>query len=149
MEKVNRRDFIKSTAASIAVTSMLASCGKQDGEQLTQKIGGEDDQLGIKWDKSVCRFCGTGCGVIVGRKDGKVVATKGDPECWSNKGLNCVKGYFLSKILYGKDRLTKPLIRKNGKMIEAAVDLIKSLRFTFSMVLTPHYILYYIFKLII
>ncbi|HBD36070.1 MAG TPA: periplasmic nitrate reductase subunit alpha, partial [Cupriavidus sp.] len=33
-----------------------------------------------------------------------------------NKGLNCVKGYFLSKIMYGQDRLTKPLLRmKNGK----------------------------------
>ncbi|KDB92178.1 molybdopterin-dependent oxidoreductase, partial [Bordetella bronchiseptica] len=33
-----------------------------------------------------------------------------------NKGLNCVKGYFLSKIMYGSDRLTQPLLRmKDGK----------------------------------
>ena len=28
-----------------------------------------------------------------------------------NRGLNCVKGYFLSKIMYGDDRLTTPLLR--------------------------------------
>jgi nitrate reductase NapA len=45
-----------------------------------------------------------------------VVATQGDPDAPVNKGLNCIKGYFLSKIMYGKDRLTKPLLRKkNGK----------------------------------
>ncbi len=123
MGAMDRRDFIKSTAASLAVSSLLVSCGKKEkGEPLVQKIGGEIDALGIKWDKSVCRFCGVGCGVLVGRKNGKVVATKGDPECWSNKGLNCIKGYFLSKILYGKDRLTTPLIRKNGKLVSATWD---------------------------
>ena len=35
----------------------------------------------------------------------------GDPENQSNKGLNCVKGYYLAKVLYGDDRLTTPLVR--------------------------------------
>ncbi|HYS43763.1 MAG TPA: molybdopterin-dependent oxidoreductase, partial [Geobacteraceae bacterium] len=35
---------------------------------------------------------------------------------------NCIKGYFLSKVLYGKDRLTKPLIRKGDKFVEASWD---------------------------
>jgi nitrate reductase NapA len=53
---------------------------------------------------------------MVGTKNGKVVATQGDPDAPVNKGLNCIKGYFLSKIMYGKDRVTKPLLRKkNGK----------------------------------
>jgi len=43
------------------------------------------------------------------------VATHGDIKAEVNRGLNCVKGYFLSKIMYGKDRLTTPLLRmKNG-----------------------------------
>ena len=70
----------------------------------------------LKWDKAPCRFCGTGCSVNVGVMDGKVVATHGDIKSPVNKGLNCVKGYFLSKIMYGKDRLTTPLLRMtNGK----------------------------------
>jgi nitrate reductase NapA len=70
----------------------------------------------IRWDKAACRFCGTGCSVLVGTKDNRVVATQGDPEAPVNRGLNCIKGYFLSKIMYGKDRLTTPLLRKtNGQ----------------------------------
>ncbi len=53
---------------------------------------------------------------MVGTKEGKVVATHGDVKAEVNRGLNCVKGYFLSKIMYGKDRLTTPLLRmKDGK----------------------------------
>ena len=53
---------------------------------------------------------------MVGVQEGRVVASQGDPESPVNRGLNCVKGYFLSKIMYGKDRLTAPLLRKkNGK----------------------------------
>ncbi|WP_029787468.1 periplasmic nitrate reductase subunit alpha, partial [Vibrio parahaemolyticus] len=74
------------------------------------------DQTKITWDKAPCRFCGTGCSVLVGTQNGKVVATQGDPEAPVNKGLNCIKGYFLSKIMYGQDRLTQPLLRmKDGK----------------------------------
>jgi nitrate reductase NapA len=44
------------------------------------------------------------------------VATQGDPDAPVNRGLNCIKGYFLSKIMYGSDRLKTPLLRmKDGK----------------------------------
>ncbi|WP_343044248.1 nitrate reductase catalytic subunit NapA [Marinifaba aquimaris] len=70
----------------------------------------------LTWDKAKCRFCGTGCSINVATKDGRVVATHGDIKSPVNRGLNCVKGYFLSKILYGEDRLTQPMLRmKNGK----------------------------------
>ena len=127
---LNRRQFLRNTAASIAAASLVSSCEKKGGDQLDQASGGDEGNLGITWDKAVCRFCGTGCGVLMGRQGNKIVASRGDPDCWSNKGLNCIKGYFLAKILYGKDRLTKPLIRKNGKLVEStweeALDLIAS-----------------------
>ena len=45
-----------------------------------------------------------------------MVATHGDPQAEVNRGVNCVKGYFLSKIMYGEDRLTQPLLRmKDGR----------------------------------
>ena len=72
------------------------------------------EALKIKWSKAPCRFCGTGCGVMVGVKEGRVVATHGDMLAEVNRGLNCVKGYFLSKIMYGADRLTQPLLRKRN-----------------------------------
>ena len=79
-------------------------------------MAGEKDW---QWDKGVCRFCGTGCGIMIATKDGRVVATKGDPDAPVNRGLNCVKGYFNGKIIYGEDRLTQPLLRMtNGKFDE-------------------------------
>jgi nitrate reductase NapA len=75
-----------------------------------------DRQEGWRWDKGVCRFCGTGCGIQIATEDGKVVAVKGDPDSPVNRGLLCVKGYANTQILYGADRLTRPLLRmKDGK----------------------------------
>src|SRR5436190_21362075 len=70
----------------------------------------------LKWATAPCRFCGTGCGVTVGVKNNRVVATQADPQSEVNRGINCVKGYYLNKVMYGADRLTKPLLRmKNGR----------------------------------
>ena len=60
-----------------------------------QPVPGGVGALEIKWSKTPCRFCGTGCGVMVGVKNGRVVATHGDMQAEVNRGLNCVKGYFL------------------------------------------------------
>ncbi|HRP98355.1 MAG TPA: molybdopterin-dependent oxidoreductase, partial [Rhodocyclaceae bacterium] len=68
----------------------------------------------VRWDKAACRFCGVGCSVLIGVQNGRVVATQGDPDSPVNRGLNCIKGYFLSKIMYGSDRLTQPLLRMKG-----------------------------------
>ena len=105
-----RRDFIK---ASIATTTAATIGLPISAVALDKSAEAEKDW---QWDKSVCRFCGTGCGIMVATKDDKIVATKGDPDAPVNRGLNCIKGYFNGKIMYGKDRLTKPLMRmKDGK----------------------------------
>jgi len=108
--KLTRREFIKASAVSAAAG--VAGMSVPGATALAQT----NVKDGVRWDKGVCRYCGTGCGVLVGVKDGRVVATQGDPDAPVNKGLNCVKGYFLSKIMYGQDRLTQPLLRmKDGK----------------------------------
>ena len=108
--KLTRRDFIKSNAIAAA-----ASVAGVTLPAIKTAAAAEGDE-GIRWDKAACRFCGTGCSVLLGVKDDRVVASQGDPDAPVNKGLNCIKGYFLPKILYGKDRLTQPLLRKkNGK----------------------------------
>jgi nitrate reductase NapA len=120
--KQTRREFIRNN--TIAVTAAAAGITIPGVREALAK---EDD--GIRWDKAACRYCGTGCSVLMGVKDGKVVASQGDPDAPVNRGLNCIKGYFLPKILYGEDRLTKPLLRKkngkfdkNGKFEEVSWD---------------------------
>ena len=107
---LSRRDFLKSSIAASTAATVGMPLSKQAEAAV---LAGEKDW---QWDKAVCRFCGTGCGIMVATKEGRIVATKGDPKAPVNRGLNCVKGYFNGKILYGKDRLTQPLLRmKDGK----------------------------------
>ncbi len=109
--KTTRRSFIKASAAA----SAAAAAGLPVPAQATNLIT-DSEYTRINWAKAPCRFCGTGCGVNVGVKDGRVVATHGDIKSEVNRGLNCVKGYFLSKIMYGADRLQTPLLRmKDGR----------------------------------
>ena len=104
---LTRRSFMKANAA--AATAAAA------GMTLPGLVSDAGAAIrDVRWDKAACRFCGTGCSMLVGVKDDRVVATQGDPESPVNRGLACVKGYFLSKILYGEDRLTTPLLRKSN-----------------------------------
>ncbi|HEY8242602.1 MAG TPA: periplasmic nitrate reductase subunit alpha [Casimicrobiaceae bacterium] len=109
--KITRREFVRQSAAAAAAT--VAGVPLPGG---AQNLVTDASITRMTWSKAPCRFCGTGCGVNVAVKDGRVVATHGDVNSEVNRGLNCVKGYFLSKIMYGEDRLTTPLLRmKDGK----------------------------------
>ena len=107
-----RRDFMKSSAmaavASVAGSTALAKIMPQNGSE--------------KWVKSVCRFCGTGCGVLLGVKNGKFVALRGDPEHPTTKGLVCAKSLFLPKIVRAEDRLKHPMLRENGELKQVSWD---------------------------
>ena len=103
--KLSRRDVLKAQAAATAAAAANMSL-PAGAANLAPR-----EDIEMTWSKAPCRFCGTGCGVMVGVKDGRVVATHGDMQAEVNRGINCVKGYFLSKIMYGQDRLTQPLMR--------------------------------------
>ncbi|MFA5082125.1 MAG: molybdopterin-dependent oxidoreductase, partial [Hydrogenophilaceae bacterium] len=120
---LTRRDFLKTSIAA----STAATVGMPLAKNAEAAV--KASEAGWQWDKGACRFCGTGCGIMIATKDGKIVATKGDPDAPVNRGLNCVKGYFNGKIMYGKDRLTQPLLRmtdgkfdKKGKFVPVSWD---------------------------
>ncbi|MFA7569885.1 MAG: nitrate reductase catalytic subunit NapA [Sulfurimonadaceae bacterium] len=114
---LSRRDFLKSSAAASAAAAVGMSV------PTTLSAAANEAESSWRWDKAACRFCGTGCGIMLATKEGKIVAVKGDPAAPVNRGLNCIKGYFNAKIMYGADRLKQPLLRvdsngnfdKNGK----------------------------------
>ncbi len=108
---LTRRQFAKANAAAIAATVAGIPIATSATNLIT-----DPQATNLKWHKAPCRFCGTGCGVMVATSGDRVVATHGDVKAEVNRGINCVKGYFLSKIMYGTDRLTQPLLRmKDGK----------------------------------
>ncbi|QEY63219.1 nitrate reductase catalytic subunit NapA [Metapseudomonas lalkuanensis] len=107
---MTRREFAKVQAAAIAVAAAGLPIATTASNLIT-----DAENTKLDWNKAPCRFCGTGCSVMVATRDGRVVATHGDVKAEVNRGLNCVKGYFLSKVMYGIDRLTQPLLRmKDG-----------------------------------
>jgi nitrate reductase NapA len=108
---LSRREFAKANAAAVAAAVIGLPLPASAANLITNR-----ELTTLKWDKAPCRFCGVGCGVMVATKDGHVVATHGDVKADVNRGLNCIKGYFLSKIMYGGDRLHTPMLRmKDGK----------------------------------
>ncbi len=113
--ELSRREFLKSVALAAAAGALTASIP-------SSVLAAKAPEDGLIWQKAPCRFCGTGCGVMVGVKNGRVVAVQGDLENPVNKGLLCAKGYHTALILYGKDRLRTPMIRKGEKLEPATWD---------------------------
>ncbi|MDN5202306.1 molybdopterin-dependent oxidoreductase [Fulvivirgaceae bacterium BMA10] len=116
---MNRRIFMKRLAAASAFS---AAASMFPGIIFAEEQNSNVPDGPISWKKSPCRFCGVGCGLLIGLANGKAVAVKGDPKSPVNKGLCCVKGYHSVMSLYGEDRLTKPLVRKNGRMVETSME---------------------------
>ncbi|GAI22576.1 unnamed protein product, partial [marine sediment metagenome] len=69
--------------------------------------------------KTTCNYCGCGCNFDFNVKEGKVVKVTSNPDSVVN-GINlCVKGRFAYDYIHRDDRLTIPLIKKNGKFEKA------------------------------
>ena len=107
----NRREFLKTTAAITAAASI--------GVQFPSKLMAGDT---VNWHKSVCRYCGVGCGIMIGEKNGVITTIKGDNQNTINNGHLCVKAFYLNKAVHAKTRLQHPLIRKNGKLVKSSWD---------------------------
>lgn len=117
---MKRRAFLK-TSAMVAATAVAA--GRSSAAAPALPTSEPSSAAGdVAWNKGVCRFCGTGCHVRVGVRDGRVVAIAGDLKADVNRGLLCVKGYHVGKILYGADRLTQPLLRRGEGFVPIAWD---------------------------
>lgn len=72
---------------------------------------------------TTCPYCGVGCSMHLGVREGKVVSVRGNRESPANRGMLCVKGrYGITEFVHHPERLTKPLIRKDGKLTESSWD---------------------------
>jgi len=77
---------------------------------------------------TICPYCGVGCQLKLDIKDEKIIRAIPDRDGPANKGQACVKGKFGLDFVGDPNRLTSPLIKKNGEFVEAtweeALDLI-------------------------
>ena len=79
---------------------------------------------------TMCSYCGVGCGLNLVVKDGQLVGIEPWKRHPVNKGKLCPKGFACDQFVRSADRLTKPLIKKDGKFVEMlweeALDLVAS-----------------------
>jgi len=71
--------------------------------------------------RTTCSYCGVGCQLYLHVKEGKVVKVSGVDAPPNYKSL-CVKGRFGFDFIHSPDRLTKPMVRKNGTLVETSWD---------------------------
>jgi len=119
--ELKRREFLTAMAFGAALTA--AGCAPKTPNATPTVTAPKSSEFeGATMVKTVCRYCGVGCGMLAAVKDGKFIGVKGDEQSTVNKGLLCVKAFYLHKYLNAPDRLTQPLIRKNDKLEPATWD---------------------------
>ncbi len=85
-----------------------------------QEVLGRGQAWELEKESSICIYCGVGCKIdFYKNKEGKLVKALGNDD-GPNRGHLCVKGRFGFDFVQGDKRITKPLIRKNGKLEESS-----------------------------
>ncbi|MEA3345752.1 MAG: formate dehydrogenase subunit alpha [Chloroflexota bacterium] len=81
---------------------------------------------GREWEfrhvQTTCPYCGVGCQLDLNIKDNRIVQVRSVWDGPANHGLTCVKGRFGFDFNESPDRLTRPLIKKDGQFVEATWD---------------------------
>ncbi|MHB8897113.1 MAG: formate dehydrogenase subunit alpha [Thermoguttaceae bacterium] len=72
--------------------------------------------------KTVCAYCGVGCSLYLGVRGGRIVGVRGDRTSPVNQGRLCVKGRFGHDFVHHSERLTSPLIKRDGRFEKASWD---------------------------
>jgi predicted molibdopterin-dependent oxidoreductase YjgC len=74
----------------------------------------------IALTRSICPYCGVGCSVDIMSKGDKIVGIRPARDGPANEGALCVKGQFSWEWVQHPDRLRKPMVRRNGVLVEAS-----------------------------
>ena len=100
------------------LTSSCVSCGACAD---TCPTGAIEDQsvlqfgFPVKWTRTTCPYCGTGCEMNVGTREGRIVQVKPVMDAPVSKGHLCVKGRYAFDFTRARDRITEPMIRRDGE----------------------------------
>jgi len=107
---VSRRDFLKITGSTLALSSIGTALAPEEAAAQELRI------KNAKQTTTVCPYCSVGCGIVVHTINGKIVNTEGDLDSPINEGTLCPKGASLFQMANNPNRLTKPLYRAPGAL---------------------------------
>jgi formate dehydrogenase alpha subunit len=101
--------------------SVCESCGECVERCPTAALSIKKQVWPEKEVPTICPYCGVGCGILLGIKQGRVVSARGDRSNSTSRGQLCVKGRFGAfEFVNHPARLKKPLIKKDGEFHEAS-----------------------------
>jgi formate dehydrogenase alpha subunit len=106
-------------------TSVCTSCGQCVATCPTGALRPKEAPASIaRRVETTCPYCGVGCGIEVGvREDGRLAMMADDvPANRSSLGMLCVKGRFGTGFVHARDRITQPLVRRDGRLRPATWD---------------------------
>jgi len=72
--------------------------------------------------RTVCPFCGCGCSFYLVSEGDRVKGIEPSPQNPVNRGMLCVKGWNAYEFIHSSDRLTVPLVRRQGALVESTWD---------------------------
>jgi len=102
--------------------SICESCGECVVRCPVGALAPKKPKFAAREVQTTCVYCGVGCGIYLGVAGDKIVHVRADRERPTNEGSLCVKGRYGFNFINHSDRLTKPLIKKNGEFVEAEWD---------------------------
>lgn len=103
--------------------SICRSCGECVARCPVGALSPKDVMPPTMEIETTCPYCGVGCSMYLGVRGEKIVSVRGNAEGPANKGRLCVKGRFgINEFVHHPDRLTTPLIKKDGKFQSASWD---------------------------
>lgn len=100
--------------------SCVAVC--PTGALLEKSMIGKGRSWEVEKVKTTCPFCGVGCNFDLNVKDGKVIGVTSNPESEVNGRHFCVKGRFGTDYIYSPERITTPMIKREGEFVESTWD---------------------------
>ncbi len=114
---------VSAGADGLLIDSTCESCGECLDHCPVYAINPKETRKPSKEIETTCGYCGVGCGVTLGVRQDAVVTSRGRKEGTVNRGSLCAKGRFgISDFVHHRDRLTAPLVRKNGELVKASWD---------------------------
>ena len=103
--------------------SVCESCGECLARCPTGALSSKSEaQPPTREVKTTCPYCGCGCALVLGVRGNRIVRVRGDSGHPTSRGSLCVKGRFGLDFVGAEDRLTTPLVRRNGQLQEASWD---------------------------
>lgn len=110
---------------------LCQSCGECVDHCPVAALMPKDTRQPTREVATTCPYCGVGCQIYLGVRQGEVVGVRGNGEGTTNEGKLCVKGRFgIPEFVHHPERLTAPLVKQDGEFREVswdeALDLVAS-----------------------